>query len=161
MSHREFERLLAELNGGAKWLAVDGVRVCGWSVVVAAIGLRLKRTLLVIAPTQQHADRLYEDVRVLWAGADEAVELHPRLYRFPSLGDSIIGRDPDEVSSRERLACLLAIAGRSDCVVIAPVEALIHPTASREAIRKCSIKLRRGSRMPMDALIDGLQSWRL
>jgi len=158
LSHREFERLLAELNGGAKWLAVDGVRVCGWSVVVAAIGLRLKRTLLVIAPTQQHADRLYEDVRVLWAGADEAVELHPRLYRFPSLGDSIIGRDPDEVSSRERLACLLAIAGRSDCVVIAPVEALIHPTASREAIRKCSIKLRRGSRMPMDALIDGLQS---
>lgn len=156
LRHREFERLLNELNSGTKWLAVDGVRVCGWSIVVAAIGLRLKRTILAIAPTQQHADRLYEDVKVLWSKADERVDTHPRLYRFPSFGDSIIGRDPDEVSSRERLACLYAISERPDRLIIASVDALIHPTAPKEVIKRCSIKLQCGSHISMSELIEKL-----
>ncbi|MCS7254202.1 MAG: transcription-repair coupling factor [Armatimonadota bacterium] len=156
LKHRGFEQIIEALNSGVKWLLVEGVRVCGWSVIIAALGLKLRRTILAITSTQQHSDRLYEDVKVLWSKADEVIESHPRLYRFPSLGNSVIGRDPDEVSSRERLASLLAMMERSDCVIISPIDALIYPTASKDAIKRCNISLRRGSSISMDELLERL-----
>lgn len=154
---REFEHLIRAILSGARNIFVDGVRVCGWGVIGASIGLRLKRTLLLITPNQQQADRVYEDIRALWSDEVKPKEAHPRLYRFPSLCDSFIGKDPDELSSRERIAALLGIRKRRDCVIVSSIEALMCPTTPVDVISNCCVELRRGYVMPMEEIIDRLQ----
>ncbi|HID06111.1 MAG TPA: hypothetical protein EYP10_03075, partial [Armatimonadetes bacterium] len=148
--------LMDTLHCGARVVQVEGVRSSGWGVCAATLADISNRTSVLIAPSREHAERIYEDIRLYWSPAGATPDSHPRLYRFPVQTEAFIGYGGEGVTARERIAALLAIHQRSDAVIVTSIEAIARPTVSPDAFEHCCFDLRCGDVIPIDALTGRL-----
>ncbi|HEX3604382.1 MAG TPA: transcription-repair coupling factor [Candidatus Dormibacteraeota bacterium] len=105
------------------------------------------RSVLVLSP---EAETLWSDTSV-WAG-DAALALFPAADTLPF--DRVA---PGEEVTRHRLATLATLAGEVPAIVIAAPGGLVRPTLPPERVRR-GLALRRGERIPMEAVVERLVS---
>jgi transcription-repair coupling factor (superfamily II helicase) len=138
------------------------------------------RPILVIAPSQDAAGRLADDLRVWLAGTAWSAAVYPQAVA-PSEGDRSVGdrsegdrgngaapgmrvapddqatREADAAITGERLAVLDGLQAGGPIIAVASVAAAVEPLPAPEAIAGATRVIRPGDLLPRDRFVAELQ----
>jgi len=123
------------------------------------------RSTLVVAPTQDAAERLADDLRTFLAGSPAQVLVHPECPTESRAGGSPDGTaqadeeaEADAARATERLAILDALAAGTPMVVIASAAAAAAPVLSRAALQEGTRVLRPGDILRRERFVADLMT---
>jgi transcription-repair coupling factor (superfamily II helicase) len=125
-----------------------------WGTVAADLQRRAKRTILLITPNSELAERCTHDLHML---LDEAGTNQPGVLLFP-VPDRITAEElgGDARATQDRLATLDALHREPAIIVVAPVNALAHTTLPPRELRHGYDKISVGQTLDRDAFIQDL-----
>jgi transcription-repair coupling factor (superfamily II helicase) len=132
-----FRRLRDLLAADKRAINIDGLIGSSRALLAAWLHLSTERTVLLITPDQESAERAYDDL-LAFIGADRvdlfpSWEIHPYEIRAPH-GENI----GDRLESLHKLA-----SGRS-LVICVPAAALMEPTMDRPTLSRMVIEINAG-----------------
>jgi len=138
-----FAALCAGLSAGD--VRAGGLWGSASAALMTALRHHLARPILAVCPTLDEADDLADDLTVFF-------EAEPA--RFPSWDSVPADLEPgDEVlSDRQRLVERLVQSDGAPPMTVAPIQALMQPVPSREAVQRATRHLAVGGEEPPDRL---------
>jgi len=147
-SSDEFQVIAAGLTSPGDQVCIEGASGAGKSLLIAAILRQSAASGLVIAHSEEHANRIAEDLSALLedeAGAD-------LVLRYPSITETLYdGMPADRASLGDRLAALERLACGERTVVVASVAAVMHLTVPRDVLRTGTRTVQAGHTLDRDA----------
>jgi transcription-repair coupling factor (superfamily II helicase) len=141
---------------------VEGLEGSAKSYLLAGIGRRLLdqgRTLVILAPDNDRAESLYDDLTAFLADAPKTP--HPDLHLFPALDVLLYDKiSPDANLLRDRLSVFRRLLMGLPSIVVTTPTALFHrtlpPVAMREALGEPPLEVAPGVPLPQRTLADRL-----
>jgi transcription-repair coupling factor (superfamily II helicase) len=141
-----FPEVLASLKNG-RGATIDGAWGSAGPLATAALGLHAPRTLVVAVAHVGDVDDFRDDVATFAGVAPEVFPAWDRLPREAGSGDEVFGR---------RLRVVRRLAGPSPFrFVVAPMQALLQPVPTAEALSRSSRTVRVGDTLA----VEGLTAW--
>ena len=144
-----FPELLAALKNGRSG-TLDGAWGSAGPLAAAALGLHAPRTLVIVLAHVGDVDDFRDDVATFAGVAPEVLPAWDRLPREAAAGDEVFGR-------RVRIAKRLAGA-QPPRFVVAPLQALLQPLPTPEALSRTSRTVRVGDELAVETLIVWLSA---
>ncbi len=141
-----FPEVLASLKNG-RGATLDGAWGSAGPLATAALGLHAPRTLVIALAHVGDVDDFRDDVATFAGVAPEVFPAWDRLPREAGAGDEVFGR---------RLRVVRRLAGPSPPrFVVAPLQALVQPVPTAEALARSSRTVRVGDSLA----VEGLTAW--
>ena len=119
------------------------------SLIITALAHQTNRPILLIAPSADYANDLYDDLCFLLG--EEAVGHFPSRQILPYDFKAPVG----EIMGR-RISTLSALLDNKLKVVVAPIRAAIEPTMLKESLRDNRLVLNKGDEYDLEELVDKL-----
>src|SRR3954452_7989341 len=142
-----FPEVLAALKNGRSG-TLDGAWGSAGPLAAAALGLHAPRTLVIVLAHVGDVDDFRDDVATFAGVAPEVLPAWDRLPREAAAGDEVFGR---------RLRVVKRLGGAAPPrFVVAPLQALLQPVPTAEALARTSRTLRVGDEAAVEELIDWL-----
>ncbi|HVF10126.1 MAG TPA: transcription-repair coupling factor [Abditibacteriaceae bacterium] len=133
---------------------LSGVPSAAWGVVTADAQHRSGRTVLLITPNTELAEHCANDLEALFAQESEHV---PEVLLFPIPDRTSLEEFAgDSRATQDRLVVLEALHGDKPVVVVAPVNALAHPTLPPDELRQGYDEVVVGQTLDREAFIAHL-----
>src|SRR4051812_22035295 len=142
-----FAEMLASLKNGRSG-TLDGAWGSAGPLAAAALGLHAPKTLVVVLAHVGDVDDFRDDVATFAGAVPEVLPAWERLPREAAAGDEVSGR-------RLRVIKRLGEA-LPPRFVVAPLQALLQPVPSREALARTSRTIRVGDSVPLEELLGWL-----
>ncbi|MBI3998210.1 MAG: transcription-repair coupling factor [Armatimonadetes bacterium] len=164
----EYHQVRSGLGPGAQPPSVLGPAGAAAAFVTAAVATDAERgagPLLVVAPSQDSAERLADDLETLLAGEVWTVGVYPDPPAGASSGVASDGtaddamREADAAVTSERLGLLEALADGRPVIAVASAAAVIEPLPPPEAVRAATRLIRPGQLLPRDRFVAELQAY--
>ncbi len=141
----EYESLTDALSNARGPVGVFGLGEAHRTHIAAALHAKLAGTTLIVAPSAQSAQRLFEVLACY----------HKNTLLFPIRETPLNARSyvqSQELTNR-RLRVLLALISGESALIVAPVEAVMQRMCPPEAIRAHTLTGRVGMEITPDALL--------
>lgn len=136
------EVIAALKNGNSA--TVDGAWGSAGPLAAAAIGLHAPTTLVIVLAHVGDVDDFRDDVATFAGHSPEVFPAWERLPSEPSAGDEVFGR---------RLRLLKRLAGAvPPRYIVAPLQALLQPVPTRDALRTMSRTIAVGDTVPIERI---------
>src|SRR4051812_6962519 len=142
-----FAEMLASLKNGRSG-TLDGAWGSAGPLAAAALGLHAPKTLVVVLAHVGDVDDFRDDVATFSGVVPEVLPAWERLPREAAAGDEVTGR---RLRAIKRLGDPLPPR-----FVVAPLQAMLQPVPSREALSRTSRTIRVGDTIPLEELIGWL-----
>jgi len=168
----EYKQILETLAAGRRpsVLGPGGSAAAYLIAALAADQTAGARSVLIIAPSQDAAERLADDLKALLAGTDRSPVVYPQPPTPPEAGRGPDGaprsdllaedavREADTAITSERLTILDALRDGATTIVVASAAAAADPLPTPEAIDAATRTIRPGDLLPRDRFVKELQS---
>jgi len=161
---------IRETLAGARRPSVVGPAGSAAAYVLAAVATDETvgaRSVLVITPSQDTAERLADDLKGLLAGTGWSPAVYPQMPASGETGRGPDGppdppadaaaREADAAITSERLAILDALRDGKTIIAIASAAAAVEPLPSPEAVTAATRVIRPGDLLPRDRFVKELQ----
>jgi transcription-repair coupling factor (superfamily II helicase) len=137
-------------------VAVTGAPSASWGTVASFLCLEQQRTLLLIAPDGEAADRCANDISALFETVDGET---PEILQFPIPERAgVEDVEGDRGATQERLAALDALHRDKPVVVISTANALAHPTLPPYELRHGYDEIAKGQTLDREQFVEHLAS---
>ncbi|HUR71212.1 MAG TPA: transcription-repair coupling factor [Candidatus Limnocylindrales bacterium] len=155
------ERLAQFLRGN--WSAskrIQGIQGGARAYLIALAAAEIQRPVLVIAPSANHAENLYDDLAFFLGEERGLAPLRRRLHLFPSwevLPFENLSPHPENIAGR--LEGLYKLVEEPAPILIATPAALMQRVIPKEALKKSYLYIVAGQDLPRESLLDHLIHW--
>ncbi len=148
------KKAVAQLVNGAMTLPLSGVPSPAWGTLAAALHAARGSHALLITPNVEAAENAANDLQAIFALSEHAPP-EVALFPIPDRAGSEDGAG-DRGAIQDRLAALDALHGTHPAIVIAPVNALAHPTLPPGELRHGYDQIQVGQTLERDEFIEHL-----
>ena len=148
------QKAVAALENGATSLPLSGVPSPSWGTLSAALHAARGGHALLITPNTEAAENAANDLQALFALSEHAPP-EVVLFPIPDRTGSEEGTG-DRGAIQDRLATLDVLHGTRPVIVIAPVNALAHPTLPANELRHGYDQIQNGQTLNREEFIEHL-----
>jgi len=162
MTHQQLSEKLSQFLRG-NWTGgkrIQGIQGGARAYLLALAAVEARRPLLVIAPSANQAESLYDDLAFFLGEERGAPPLHRRLHLFPSwevLPFENLSPHPENISGR--LEGLYKLVEEPAPILIATPAALMQRVIPKDALKKSYLYIVVGQELPRESLLDHLVHW--
>jgi len=133
-------------------VVMTGAPSASWGTLTAAIAREFGRTLLVIAPDGENAERLINDLRALFSEENDRDIL---LFPIPERA-GIEDEGGDLGATQQRLSALDALHRDAPVIVVTTANALAHPTLPPDELKHGYDEIVVGQSLDRDEFVEHL-----
>lgn len=145
--------LIEKIKAQKSSIAVTGWAGSGQAWAMAALFKELQRTTAIICPTDQEAEKIYDDLKGLLGPAD--------IRLFPSWEVGFLQAEvPDVETISERLQTLYSLLSAEKCIIVMPVTSFLEPTLSPDGLREGTLQLQVGQETELSEIVSILERMR-
>ena len=156
LSERLAQFLRGTWTGGKR---IQGIQGGARAYLLALVAAEAQRPMLVIAPSANQAENLYDDLAFFLGEQRGAPPLRRRLHLFPSwevLPFENLSPHPENIAGR--LEGLYKLVEEPAPILIATPAALMQRVIPKEALKKSYLYIVVGQDLPRELLLDHLVS---
>ncbi len=157
--HEAFQELLRRFSVDRNPRAqLSGLAPAAKALYLTLLWHSLEEPVLVIAPSTQSAERLFELIEAFFEILSPGRGAHPPLY-LPAM-DALPGQglSPHGDLKQQRASALFRIAANAVSLVVAPIESALLRTESASAYRQLALRLKQDEEISMEDLAAHLDS---
>lgn len=149
-SHLEpLRHVLSQLSAGDKDIQISGLNGSSVSFAVQAFADSLQKPILVVTPTSEYANDIYDDLSYLIG--EHSVGHFPSRQILPYDFKAPVG----EVMGR-RISTLSSLTDKRLKIVVTPIRALLEPTILPPSLIENRLVIQKGEELDLDELVDKL-----
>jgi transcription-repair coupling factor (superfamily II helicase) len=154
----KLEHFLSGIWHGLK--RIQGLQGGARAYIISLVAQNQNRPILIIAPTNNAAEDLYEDLAFFLGESPAAAPFRKRLHLFPSwevLPFEKLSPHPDSIAGR--LEGFYKLVEESAPILIATPAALMQKVIPKEALKRSYWYLVAGQELSRETLIEHLVQW--
>ncbi|MEP7270453.1 MAG: transcription-repair coupling factor [Acidobacteriota bacterium] len=156
---REFRDLVAAVSSGKKVVNIAGLSAGAKALTLVALQRAVGRRLAVVSLSSRDLEDLENDLRFFYSALNRESDTDDHVFTLPAIeNDPYSGTSPHAELLERRALALWHLASGAGDVILLSAHSLLSRLVATEQIKQSGVKLRVGDELPLDYMIEHLNS---